>query len=359
MIGSPRLALGNVLASTITGRRDLSPDARLLGASQARADMPVGTGPAGHGNLIASALGGGNGGLPPQPDYYTPPIWGGPAPSGGPDAIDLPDVQDVPAEGPSPKFFDKNGGHRMVLGILGDALMGAVGKPGMYAQSQMQQRQREAEQQAQTAEWGRQDRNRTQDRAWAVEDREYNANKPESFMSGRDRVRYDPRTGQAETVYDGQEDFEVYADALGLDRDSAEYRSALQDYVLRGNGPTAFKYDQGLEAVRHANRADLRATPTFAQANPRPRGGGGGGRGPRAPSPSSVIGGILQKVTTGAPLSAGEERAWNMHMQPRSRGGRGSGGDGGGMPVVSSPAAARKLPPGTKFKTPDGRVMTR
>jgi hypothetical protein len=68
-----------------------------------------------------------------------------------------------------------------------------------------------------------------------------------------------------------------------------------------------------------------------------------------------VIGGILQKVTTGAPLSAGEQRAWNMHMQPRSRG----GGGGGALPVVSSPDQARKLPAGTKFKTPDGRVLTR
>ncbi len=44
-----------------------------------------------------------------------------------------------------------------------------------------------------------------------------------------------------------------------------------------------------------------------------------------------------------------------VHLTPVPRG----GGMGGGqdMPVISSPEEARRLPPGTTFKTPDGRTM--
>jgi hypothetical protein len=30
---------------------------------------------------------------------------------------------------------------------------------------------------------------------------------------------------------------------------------------------------------------------------------------------------------------------------------------GGDMPVIQNPADAQRLPPGTRFRTPDGRVL--
>lgn len=57
--------------------------------------------------------------------------------------------------------------------------------------------------------------------------------------------------------------------------------TAFAGYVLRGNGPTAFKYDKDLETVRNAgrmsmeaerqkNRLGMRATPTYRDLNPPP-----------------------------------------------------------------------------------------
>jgi hypothetical protein len=48
-------------------------------------------------------------------------------------------------------------------------------------------------------------------------------------------------------------DGEQYADAQGLDPTSPDYATALQDYTLRGNGPTAFGFDQQLDNTRTAN----------------------------------------------------------------------------------------------------------
>jgi hypothetical protein len=43
----------------------------------------------------------------------------------------------------------------------------------------------------------------------------------------------------------------------------------------------------------------------------------------------------------------------------RPRGGGNRNGRGGGLPTASTPAEAMKLPPGTKFRTPDGKVKVR
>lgn len=110
-------------------------------------------------------------------------------------------------------------------------------------------------------------------------------------------------------------DGEQYADAQGLDPASPGYATALQDYTLRGNGPTAFGFDQqldwartqndiklegerqsgrlgleglrqqnrmGLEGTRQGNRIATRGTPTYRDLNPpAPRIGADAGR-PRA-----------------------------------------------------------------------------
>lgn len=88
------------------------------------------------------------------------------------------------------------------------------------------------------------------------------------FTIGRSRVAYDPVSGQANVLYDGEEDFELYAKQMGLKDGSQEYFDAVEDFVLRGSGPSAHMRDieldgvrtdndRGLEAYRQSNRVDL------------------------------------------------------------------------------------------------------
>lgn len=114
------------------------------------------------------------------------------------------------------------------------------------------------------------------------------------FSSGRDRVAYNPATGQSQVIYDGQEDFETYAGQLGLQPGTDDYFKAVEDYVLRSSGPTAHDRDLalederfgnrqvleglrqqnrlGLEGVKQGNRTTLRQTPTYRDRHgPPPR----------------------------------------------------------------------------------------
>ena len=161
-----------------------------------------------------------------------------------------------------------------IVGIIGDALAGFAGQPPQFAP--MMQQRRKDEQQFRYA--GQQ---RQQQREWQVEDRNFKANQPEYFMSGRDRVRLNPSTGQADVVYDGLEDFDEYAVSMGYEPGTDEYETAVTDYVLRGNGPTALgidkqlddyrtKNNQRLDDYRTVNRAKVRAQPTYRDSNPRP-----------------------------------------------------------------------------------------
>lgn len=77
------------------------------------------------------------------------------------------------------------------------------------------------------------------------------------FTIGRDRLRYDPATGQTTSIYHGPAEFETYAQSLGLQPGTPKYNQAAQDYVLRGNGPTALANDQALDDYRTGNRRTL------------------------------------------------------------------------------------------------------
>lgn len=83
------------------------------------------------------------------------------------------------------------------------------------------------------------------------------ANEPQYWSGNEDRVRFEPATGTATRVYDAPQDFEDYARASGFEPGTPEYFKAAEDYVLRGNGSTAFKYDRDVEVIRQANRAGL------------------------------------------------------------------------------------------------------
>lgn len=219
------------------------------------------------------SFGGGAAGNPPgvlSLSQWTVPTDGSPMPVAG--------VRLADAMPKKSGFFAKDGAWRDVLGSIGDALSGTP----IYQNAMLQRRQMEQE-----------DAQLQQRRAWELQDRDWKESQPDYFMSGRDRVRYNPRTGQAEVVYDGTEDFEQYAQTMGLQPGSDEYFTAVQDYVLRGNGPTAYGFDKQLDDYRTANdkrlddyrtgnRLRVRSQPTYRDRNPPARRSGAAPKRPRA-----------------------------------------------------------------------------
>lgn len=163
-------------------------------------------------------------------------------------------------------FFRKGGPWIDLIGAIGDGLSGKR----EYANSKMQRMQMD-----------REDAKLQQDRQWQIEDRNWKASQPEFFTSGRNRVKFNPLTGDSQVVYNGPEDFDEYATALGMEPGSDEYEQAVTDYVLRGHGPTALgnnmqlddrrtSNDKTLETLRAYNRGKLRQTPTYRDKNPPP-----------------------------------------------------------------------------------------
>lgn len=180
------------------------------------------------------------------------------------------------------------------------------------------------------------------DKMWA---QEYDQSKPQFFMSGEDRVSYNPVSGESQMVYDAPEDFQLYADQMGLEPGSDEYNDAMSDFVLRSAGPTANEGRQFLEGLRQQNRLSmegerqknrmqLRATPTYGQVNPRPSGGGGGGG---RPTIAGVIAPIIAKISQGKPLTPGEQTALDTY-QRRTGGKRASTG----QPTGPTPTIVNK-----------------
>jgi hypothetical protein len=208
---------------------------------------------------------------------------------------------------------------QVAVAILGDALAGAGGhRP--YAVQSVLGRQNAQQERLQTAA--------EQIQKWRYQDyqrqNEADLRAANPFTIGRDRLAYDPATGQMQTLYDGAEDFELYAQELGLEPGSDDYFRAVEDYVLRSSGPSAHVRD--LEADDHRTAND-RSLEGLRQAN-------------RLGMESARQG---NRVT--------------MRNIPQARS---SGKGGAGTPVkVTSPGEAQKLKPGTVYQTPDGQVFTR
>lgn len=254
-----------------------------------------------------------------------------------------------------PSFFGEGGTGRAILGTLGDTLQQFAGGHATYAPAMERQRREQLERTALMAQQRRHDTERMQDRQWRVEDRDAELNKPQYFMAGQDRVRFDPLTGESSVVYDAPEQYESYADALGLQPGDDGYQGAVQDYVLRGAGPTAAAGREALEAVRQGNRMSLRQTPTYAQSHPAPRRGGMAFRGIEPRSPGAVVAPIMARMAAGQPISASQQAALDYYKRPSARGARGGGmADSGGAPRISSQADYQRLPKGAAYTAPDG-----
>lgn len=219
------------------------------------------------------------------PNGITPSIIGGSAGNSSPSLFQMPNIDGsaMTFEGVKPSnpkqgagFFSKNGGWRNVVGGLGDAMQTFGGGKATYApmmaeRRMAQQRQEERALQRETS-WQDYVRRKKYDRDNAP---------PQYFTVGRDRVKFDPTTDQSQVVYDGLEDFDEYAVSMGYEPGTDEYETAVTDYVLRGNGPTALGIDKELDDYRTANdkgyddyrtrnRLKVRGTPTYGQSNPTP-----------------------------------------------------------------------------------------
>ena len=260
----------------------------------------------------------------------------------------LPQLAPLPGVKPKqPAFFGEGGTGRNIVGAIADAVLQMNGARPIWGPAMQEKRQMAYAQQQRQAEWDRQDAQRQQDHQYALEDRDWKAKQKRFFSSGRDQIAYDPVTGESQVVYDGPTDFEEYANLMNLEPGSDEYNEAMQDYVLRANGPTALAGRQemetqrqgnrvSLEGVRQSNRAALRGMPTYANLHPRPAGGAGGGnRGGPPRTTGNVYAPILAKMAAGQALSPGEQQVIGMYGRG-SRGGKSAGApSGGGNPIAT------------------------
>ena len=139
-----------------------------------------------------------------------------------------------------------------VLAVVADGIAAYQGRTPMAVQGIAQQQSDFAERQRYAAEplakWQYQDHARQS---------EADLRAANPFTIGRDRVGYDPATGQTRVLYDGPEDFELYAAELGLEEGTPEYFQAVEDYVLRSSGPSAHGRDMELDDYRTANDSKL------------------------------------------------------------------------------------------------------
>lgn len=253
--------------------------------------------------------------------------------------------------------FDKGGiGVNLLGGFLGGAAE-AMGGRNLFADQVMADQIWTRRAELQREEWN-------QRQALQEQERRDRLNAPRYFSGASDYMMFDPVSGKTQALYDAPMPAEEFASGLGLEPGTPEYADAMRDYTLRGMGPTAFglktDYEQlrqnhrlgleqtrqgnrvDLEGVRQGNRAALRSSPTYRDLNP-------------AKTPARVAGGIFGKMAAGESITPGEQAVLSQY---RSRGGRQS--RGGMAPVrVSTPEEARKLPLGTLFQTPDGRVKQR
>lgn len=210
------------------------------------------------------------------------------------------------------------------LGVLGDALAAAGGGNGHgYADQmtarRMEQDKRRFETLRALTEWRHQDYGR---------ERNADLQASQPFTLGRSRYQFDPTTGQTTALQTEPMDFETYAASQGYQPGTPEYNQAAQDYILRGNGPTAVGLDASLDDHRTGNRVRL--------------------EGVRAGNRSA----LENQRQAGRTTLRGMPTYRDLH--PSAGGGR-----GGNIPTVKTPQEAMALPPGTKFRTPDGRVKVR
>lgn len=125
-----------------------------------------------------------------------------------------------------------------------------------------------------------------------------------------------------------------YAQSLDLQQGTAPYYNALRDQELGAQGPTAFQNVQRVEKMRQGNRVALEGVRQTNRTDLE-----GQRQGDRV-----SLEGVRQT-----------NRADLKRIPPPPRLGTGREN----LPTVNTPAEAMALPPGTKFRTRDGRIKIR
>lgn len=252
-------------------------------------------------------------------------------------------------------LFGKGGLGWTILGVIGDSISAANGREGTFIPALMHQREQEREQ------------NYAMERLNAeVEAKRKAALAPHLEQVGNSIGMVDGNAGTFNPIYTAPGAADQYALALNLKPGTPEYADAAREYVLRGYSDYAtgnkldvidHRYDRsdaqlGRRLATTQRGQDL--AHTDRQQSILHRGAGRSG-GPKAPTPATVVGGIMDKQARGQPLTPSEQltlQQYRQHPKP-SR-------ESGGQAVrVGSPAEAQKLPAGTLYETPDGRIMRR
>ncbi len=217
---------------------------------------------------------------------------------------------------------------QVALAILGDGLAGAGGRQGYAVQNIIGRRdayqQRQFEAAKQVLGWQQGD-------YAAQRDADLRAANPVTI--GRDRVQFDPRSGQSSVLFDGAEDFELYAEGLGLEPGSDDYFQAVEDFILRGSGPSAYDRDVSLDDHRTGNDRGLEG---YRQENRLE----------------------MERARQGNRLGMEGARQGNR-MTLRQTPSAGRAPARSAIQTVTTPAEAQRLKPGTRYRTPDGKVFTR
>jgi hypothetical protein len=117
---------------------------------------------------------------------------------------------------------------------------------------------------------------------------------------------------------------EQHANALGQVPGSDSWVTSVQDAELGAQGPTAVRMQGNRLAAqrRGQDMTDKRVRDGWARPPAQ--------KPAAAPSPNSVLGGIMAKVARGEPLSTGEQSLYDRYNARGGRGGRGGRGSGGG-----------------------------
>lgn len=223
--------------------------------------------------------------------------------------------------------YKKPNGWQIAAAIVGDTAANMSGRQGSAIDSILGRKNAHAQRQFEAAK---------QIMSWqqgdyaAQRDADLRAANP--FTIGRDRVQFDPRSGKSSVLFDGAEDFELYAEGLGLEPGSEDYFNAVEDFILRGSGPSAYERDVSLDDHRTGNDRGLEG---YRQENRLE----------------------MERARQGNRLGMEGARQDNrMTLRQTPSAGRAGGA---AIQAVSTPAEAQKLKPGTRYRTPDGKVYTR
>lgn len=209
------------------------------------------------------------------------------------------------------------------IGLLGHALMAAGSQPfqalgkgllGIRAE-QREQLKSEGDQRYREAQIAEMERKGTE---------------PEVKVVGNNIVRFGRGGANPEAIYTAPMEAERYAGSLGYIRGTPEYDRAVQDYVLRSNGPTALDADQEMADYRQklalgriaASGGETRRSADYRESLTRSR-----PQDAKAMSTGNVVAPVLAKIAAGQPLTTGEQEVLRFYKPT-------AGGKSGGPPSL-------------------------